>query len=94
MCLPGWPINAEAASTPPSKQGSKIVIKHINRPGLGKVSRAHIGRAVKQRMKFKMLVVIYKLHIVLQNKLLFGGFIQKRQQGTAPWLPSLGCANS
>lgn len=65
MLLPDWPINAGTASTPPSKQGTKIVIKHINMPSVGQVTRAHIGRAVKQRMKFKMLAVIYKLHIVL-----------------------------
>lgn len=89
MCLPDWPINTGAASTPPSKQGTKIVIKHINMPRVAQVTRAHIGRAVKQRMKFKMLAVIYKVHIVVQNKLLSGGFIQKRRQGAPPQLPSL-----
>lgn len=38
---------------PTSKQGTKIVIKHINMPSVGQVTRVHIGRAVKQRMKFK-----------------------------------------
>lgn len=91
MRLPDWPVNMGAASTPSplSKQGTKIVIKRINMPRVGQVTRARIGRAVKQRMKFKMLAVIYKLHIVLQNKLLYGGFIQKRRQGTAPQLPFL-----
>lgn len=72
-----------AAPTLLSKQGPEIVIKHINVPGIGRVARAHIGRAVKQRMKFKMLAVIYKFHIVLQNKLLYSVFMQKRSRGTA-----------
>lgn len=85
----GGTCASQSVSTPPSKQGTKIVINHINRPGVGQVSRAQIGRAVKQRMKFKMLAVIYELHIVLQNKLLSGGFIQKRRRGQLlsclPW---------
>jgi len=88
VCLPDWPINAGAASTPLSKQGTKIVIKHINVPGISQVTWAYIGIAVKQRIKFKMLAVIYKLPIVLQNKLIYGAFIWKRRQGTAPQLTS------
>lgn len=41
----------------------------------GQATGARIGRAAKQRMEFEMLAVIYKNHIVLQNKLFHGVFM-------------------
>lgn len=53
VCLPDLPVNTDTASTPQASKEQKFVIKHINMPSVGQVTRVHIGRAVKQRMKFK-----------------------------------------